>query len=104
MLSPGGSQGSISGTVTGADSQLAISGACVTAQLSGSFAMGATVNTDTNGLYTISGLSPGNYNVSVDPSCNNNVQTVYVSQTDPNPVAVGTAPVTGVNFVLALGV
>jgi hypothetical protein len=103
VLPTGGAQGSISGKVTGADTHLAISGACVTAQLSGSFAMPTPVTTDVNGMYTIGGLNIGNYNVSVDPSCNNNVQTNYASQTYPNPVAVGTTVVPSIDFALPLG-
>lgn len=59
---------SISGTVTAASSGLGISGICVNA-FPNDGGIGTSATTATDGTYTISGLTPGSYDVDFEPGC-----------------------------------
>jgi hypothetical protein len=93
--------GSISGTVTNAQSSAGLAGVCISA-------FGDTApyvfrtTTAGDGTYTISGLSNGQYAVEVDPTCNlrtaSTLEILYLTAT----VASGSA-LTGVNAALVPG-
>jgi protocatechuate 3,4-dioxygenase beta subunit len=72
------SAGTISGKVTDTSGK-ALAGVCVVAIASASGGHGGSATTDTNGLYTINGLSPGADDVEFDGCTAGN----YVSQTIP---------------------
>jgi len=87
--------GSISGTVTDADTSAAVAGADVTA-MTGGVVMGTAV-TETDGTYTIAGLTPStNYNVSA-------VKDGYSPDAASGVVVVADATTTGIDFALSLG-
>ena len=100
LLGPGGS---ISGTVTGGSPAVAVAGACVNANPTMGMG-GAGTQTAADGSYTLSGLAPGTYNVSVDPTCMHSKSSPYGSASLPGPVTVAAGGnLTGTNFVLVLG-
>jgi predicted secreted protein len=95
--------GSISGTVTGGSPATAVVGACVNAYQAMGMG-GNSTQTASDGSYTISGLAPGSYNVSVDPGCGGSVSSPYASQNLPNPVTVTSGGNQGgTDFLLVLG-
>jgi uncharacterized repeat protein (TIGR02543 family) len=92
--------GSISGVVILASGG-AVAGACVDAYLPGSqFGYGATTASD--GTYTIAGLVPGTYNLSVSPGCNGSA-TNYVSQTLSGVNVTAGQTASDENFALVQG-
>ena len=94
--------GSISGTVTNAQTTAGISGVCIVASGNSSpYIFNATTASD--GTYTISGLSNGPYEVKVDPTCNGEfASSLDILVLSTVTISSGSA-LTGVNAALVPG-
>jgi expansin (peptidoglycan-binding protein) len=92
--------GSISGTVTAADTHGPLGGveACAYLRSEGVEGSGGCDFTDSFGDYAIEGLVPAEYEVWFRAN-----GTLYVGETYPGQVAVAAAPVTGIDAELAVG-
>jgi hypothetical protein len=94
--------GSISGTVTDAQTSAGLAGVCVTAiGNTAPYVFNATTASD--GTYTLSNLANGPYEVKVDPTCSGqSVSTLDIVSIESVTVASGAAT-TGVNAALVPG-
>ena len=95
------SAGGIAGTVTDAATSAGIASTCVNAYAGASLTpSGTTGITASDGSYTISGLLPGNYTVSADPTCGGATTSTYAYQTHVNSVTVTSGATGSANFAL----